>query len=327
MTTDVFAASPFHEGERALQEKVGVRERLEMIGKKTIRRFMPDQHRELFGKLPYLLIGALDVHGRPRASMLVGRPGFIASPDPTTLRIAAYPLQDDPLARRLTPGASVGLLGIELATRRRNRMNGTVVDADERGFSVRVAQSFGNCPKYIQARTPAFVDDLSGRLGAARVEGQILSAAAASMIERSDTFFITTAAARVDAEHPAQGVDVSHRGGRPGFVRTSVEDGHTVLAAPDFAGNLHFNTFGNLAVNPRAGLLFVDFESGDVLSLAGQAEVIWSGVERDAFVGAERLLRFSVEEGVWIPQAVPLRWSAPGFSPHLDATGTWADIA
>lgn len=326
MDTDLPGRSPFHEGERALQEKAGVRDRLEMIGRKTIRRFMPDQHRELFGKLPYLLVGALDAQARPRASMLVGRPGFVTSPDSTMLRIRAQPGEGDPLAGRLVAGVAVGLLGIELATRRRNRMNGTIIDADRHGFSVRVGQSFGNCPKYIQARTPTFVDDPAWRPSTARAEGPILSAPAASVIERSDTFFIATAAARVGDDHPAHGVDVSHRGGRPGFTRVTLEEGRSVLTAPDFAGNLHFNTFGNLAVNSRAGILFIDFESGGLLSLSGHAEVVWSGAERDAYVGAERLLRFAVEEGAWIAHGVPLRWSAPQLSPHLTATGTWADV-
>lgn len=318
--------SPFHLGERMLQEKAGVRDRLEAIGQKTIRRFMPDQHRELFSRLPYLLVGALDAQRHPRATLLVGRPGFVTSPNPTTLRIDARPVQEDPLAGALANGVAVGLLGIELATRRRNRMNGTVIGVDDRGFSVRVAQSFGNCPKYIQARTPVFLDPPSWRRRQPRAEGQILSATAAGLIATADTFFIATAAARVDDGEPAHGVDVSHRGGLPGFVRVTVEEGRTVLTIPDFAGNLHFNTFGNLAVNPRAGLLFVDFATGGVLSLAGHAEVMWSGVERDAFIGAERLLRFTVAEGIWIPDRVPLRWSEPGLSPHLAATGTWADV-
>ena len=53
-------ASPFHAGEQALQTRAGVRERAERSGRRMIRDFMPDQHRELFEKLPYVIVGSLD---------------------------------------------------------------------------------------------------------------------------------------------------------------------------------------------------------------------------------------------------------------------------
>ncbi len=96
-----------------------------------------------------------------------------------------------------------------------------------------------------------------------------------------------------------------------------------MLTAPDYAGNSMFNTFGNLAANPKAGLLFVDFARGDVLMLTGRAEIVWEGPEVAAFTGAQRLLRFHLEGGVRIERAVPLRWSAPVYAPQLATTGAW----
>lgn len=321
-------SSPYHAGEKALQARIGASERAEKAGRRIIRDFMPDQHRELFTKLPYLLVGSLDAQHRPWASILAGRPGFVTSPDPRTLRIGARPLPGDPVGTGLTAGAPVALLGIQLETRRRNRMNGTIVEIDDAGFAVQVGQSFGNCPKYIQARAPVFVrapaSDAAPR--PARPEGPRLSPAATSLIERADTFFIATAAPDARAGDATRGVDVSHRGGKPGFVRVTEEDGRTVLTVPDFIGNSAFNTFGNLALNPRAGLVFIDFDSGDLLSLTGEAEVIWDGPERAAFAGAERLLRFQVAEGVRIEDALPLRWSAPEPAPQLAATGSWQEV-
>src|SRR5262245_8597914 len=126
------AASPFHAGEIAVQERVGVRARIAETGARVIRDFMPEQHREFFRHLPFLIVGSLDQAGRPWASMLTGVPGFVASPDPKTLRIDARPGPHDPLAKNLAAGAPLGLLGIELATRRRNRMNGraSMLDGD-----------------------------------------------------------------------------------------------------------------------------------------------------------------------------------------------------
>jgi predicted pyridoxine 5'-phosphate oxidase superfamily flavin-nucleotide-binding protein len=315
---------PFHEGERLVQQRAGARDRIEKIGRIVFRSFMPDEHRELFAKLPYLLVGSLDARGRPWASVLTGSPGFVSSPDPRTLRIAARAPVGDPLAGNLAVGAPVGLLGIELATRRRNRMNGAIVAASDGEFTVEVGQSFGNCPKYIQAREPpAGGVEWTGEARLLRSEGATLSAEAVALIRGADTFFIASAAHGARGGDRVAGLDVSHRGGRPGFVRVTEDDGGTVLTSPDFLGNFFFNTLGNLAINPRAGLLFIDFDSGETLSLTGEAEVIWDGAELKAFAGAQRLLQFRVREGVAIAGALPPRWSAADAAPQLAATGSW----
>jgi len=314
--------APFHAGERAVQARYGLAERMEAAGRKTVRDFMPDQHRELFEKLPYIFVGSLDAHGRPWASVLAGRPGFVRAPDARTMRIDAPPVDGDPLATNLAVGAKLGLLGIQLETRRRNRMNGTVSTSDARGFALAVDQSFGNCPQYIQARAPGLAIGAAPP-GPAQAEGAILSPRAQDLVRRADTFFIATASAEPGAQDRAEGVDVSHRGGKPGFVRVSEQDGRTSLAWPDFRGNMMFNTLGNLAVNPAAGLLFVDFATGDVLQLTGRAEAVWDGAEVQGFAGAERVLRFRVAEGVWRPAALPLRWTPPVQAPQLAATGNW----
>jgi predicted pyridoxine 5'-phosphate oxidase superfamily flavin-nucleotide-binding protein len=319
------AASPFHAGEIALQERAGVRARLAETGRRVIRDFMPEQHRDFFRHLPFLIVGSLDRAGRPWASMLTGLPGFVASPDPHTLRIAARPGPHDPLAKNLAAGAPLGLLGIELATRRRNRMNGRVSMLDGSGFAVGVDQSFGNCPQYIQARDHSFVAEGAAE-AQATPQGARLDAHAAALVHTADTFFIATASPDVGSDHMSEGVDVSHRGGKPGFVRVDEEDGATVLTAPDFRGNFYFNTLGNIASNPRAGLLFVDFASGDLLLLTGAAEIVWDGPEVKTFAGAQRLLRCRIEEGVLIAGAIPLRFTPPEQAPQLGATGSWSEV-
>ncbi len=314
-------AQTFHEGERAVQERVGpgIRERLAEIGPLVIRDFMPGQHRDFFAQLPFVLAGTVDAQGQPWASVLAAPAGFIQSPDPQTLVLKAHPLAGDPLQDNLVDGAQIGLLGIEPHTRRRNRMNGVVAQLGDDGFVVHVEQSFGNCPKYIQAREPVYLDQASKKTVVH--EGQQLDAAARRMIEKGDTFFIATsyAGARAEAGR-AGGVDVSHRGGKPGFVR--VDDDGT-LTVPDFAGNFFFNTLGNIAVNPRAGLLFIDFDNGDLLYLAVSAEIVWHGPELQAFEGAQRLLRFHVTAMRRVEASLPLHWGAASLSPVLQATGAW----
>jgi ferredoxin-NADP reductase len=95
------------------------------------------------------------------------------------------------------------------------------------------------------------------------------------------------------------------------------------LTIPDFAGNLHFNTLGNLLLNPRAGLLFIDFNTGDLLQLRGRTEIILDGPQVEAFQGAERLWTIDVEQVVRRPAALALRWRFDGVSPTSLLTGTW----
>lgn len=312
------APLPWHAGERQLQDHAGVAARMAQIGPKVIRDYMPDQHRDFFAQLPFLVAGAVDGQGDPWAGVLEGEPGFAVSPDPRTLRVTAMPDVDDPLRAGLGPGQAVGLLGIELHTRRRNRMNGRIAGWDGKRFDVGVAQSFGNCPQYIQSRDFYLSRAPSMRFAAALPERAGLDDAARALIAASDTFFV---ASYVDRDESAggRGVDVSHRGGKPGFVRV---DGD-VLTIPDFSGNRFFNTLGNLTANPVAGLLFVDFERGDVLQLCGRAEVILDDPAIAAFEGAERLWRVHVRRVVRRPGALALRWRFDAYSPTALATGQW----
>lgn len=82
-------------------------------------------------------------------------------------------------------------------------------------------------------------------------------------------------------------MDVSHRGGPSGFVQV---DGD-VLTVPDYPGNRYFNTFGNFLENPRAGLLFINFENGDLLHLTGEASVSWSDAGRSFDVSVRNVIR------------------------------------
>lgn len=317
-------AAPFHAGERALQALVGSREQMEAMGPRVIRDYMPDQHREFFSLLPFLVVGSLDADLQPWASMLAAPAGFAHAPDATHLRIDALPGAGDPLMAQLAPGATLGLLGIQPQTRRRNRMNGTVEALDAAGFMVEVQQSFGNCPRYIQAREPVFAAPPANEPAVQWLD--TLDLAAERLIGAADTLFIATAypdAAAVgdEADARSHGVDVSHRGGRPGFVRV---DAGGVLTVPDFNGNRFFNTLGNLQAHPRAGLLFVDFDTGELLHLSATAEIVTDGPEVAAFEGAERLMRFHVTRALRRPAALPLRWGEAALSPHLAGTGRWA---
>ncbi|EDZ99282.1 pyridoxamine 5'-phosphate oxidase-related FMN-binding [Burkholderia sp. H160] len=309
--------SPFHAGEQTAQQRAGVRDVAESTGRRGIRRFMPEQHREFFAVQPFVVIGGVDASGQPWATLRAGVPGFVSSPDAKTLRIEDGVLAGDPLAAGWREGALLGALGIEPRTRRRNRVNGVVRAVEGKTLQIEVMQSFGNCPKYIQSRTPSFiVRDPAATLAEPEIATH-LSSAERELLANADTFFIASANLSEEAG-PGRGVDVSHRGGPPGFVR--VDDANT-LTTPDYSGNRFFNTIGNLVHDPRAGLLFIDFANGDLLYLAVQAEIVWDGDELAAFAGAQRLVRFHVNEVRRSRGALPFRWSdvemAPQFLPKV----------
>jgi ferredoxin-NADP reductase len=102
-------------------------------------------------------------------------------------------------------------------------------------------------------------------------------------------------------------MDASHRGGERGFVRVAND---RRLEFPDYAGNNHFNTIGNLVLDPRAGFLFVDFATGSLLQLTGRAAIDWDSEAVASLPGARRLVAFDIEEIVELPAAVALRWDA-----------------
>jgi predicted pyridoxine 5'-phosphate oxidase superfamily flavin-nucleotide-binding protein len=283
-----------------------------------IHDHVPEQHRAFFAQQPYLFVGAIDADGAPLATLLTGQPGFAQAQGPTTLHIAALPDAGDPAREALSPGREVGLLGIDFSTRRRNRVNGRITGRDAGGIRVAVSQSFGNCPQYIQQRnlapaTAAMADSLPPRVECF----DHLDEAAKATIRAADTFFVATRSR--PGVGAAYGADISHRGGRPGFVRV---DGD-VLTIPDFRGNRYFNTLGNLIGEPRASLLFVDFESGGLLQLQGTADVDWDGAAAQGFAGAERLWHFHVVRGWRRRAATPLRWHFIDYSRITLATGQW----
>jgi len=289
--------SPFHAGEQELQRRNGKRDSMEAVGSRVIRPFMPEHHRAFFEQLPFVVVGAVDRDSWPWASLLTGAPGFIRSPDPRRLRISKKAPGGDPIGCAIHDGAPLGLLGIQLETRRRNRVNGRVSSLNEAGFTLEVDQSFGNCPKYIQGRDLIY-PDTGPKAPRAQVLGSLhdLDGKPADLITGADTFFVSSyVPGRQDSVQ--EGVDVSHRGGRPGFVRLR---GQT-LTIPDFRGNNFFNTLGNFLLNPRAGLVFPDFMSGNLLLITGTVELLEVGdPEIASFQGAERGWRFTFRRGVWL---------------------------
>ncbi|SNT73849.1 pyridoxamine 5'-phosphate oxidase family protein [Paracoccus seriniphilus] len=296
--------SPFHSGEIEAQSRAGRAERAAETGR-FIRDFMPRQHRDFFASLPFLVVAGVDSGGLPWVSILEGRDSVVGAHDPHSLTLAGHLAADDPLLSGFMPGASLGVLGIDPATRRRNRVNGRLRQ-DGNALVLDVRQSFGNCAQHIRPRHWHRVAKFAEPARTARVSDRP-SDAQKQWIRSADTFFIGSGQSS-GREEGSDGHDASHRGGEPGFVHIDAEGR---LCIPDYAGNDFFNTIGNLLRDPRVGLLFVDFDSGGLLQLTGRAEIIWNG-RQSHDPNARRMIIVTIDRVVERPAALALRWRMPG---------------
>jgi hypothetical protein len=271
----------YHEGELEVQRRAGVADNAARIGR-SIHQEIPELARQFAEERRFVLVGAADSTGRVWATLLQGQPGFLSAAAEDRLHVAAHPRAGDPLAETLAAAADVGLLLIDPPTRRRMRLNGRARPDGAGGLEVEAREVYANCPKYIQPRVVGLPDaarpahaERSERLGPDQMR----------WISTTDTLFIAT-------RHPSAGADVSHRGGEPGFAR--VPNAQHVLI-PDYAGNMMFNTLGNVAADGRAGLLLVDFATGRALQMTGTATIYWDAEMVAEFPNAQRVLELEIE--------------------------------
>ena len=280
----------YHEGELEAQRRAGVSAAAARV-EGLPRAEMPPAAQQFVAAQSLAIVASTDAGGRLWASALSGAPGFLRAVDDRTLLARARPAPGDPLRDNLEHDTAAGLLIIDPAARRRMRVNGHASRIGDEGLEVVTDEVYANCPKYIQRREP---DGASPAPAGAARRARELTPEARALIAAADTLFIAT-------RHPGRGADASHRGGEPGWVQVEREaDGTEVLRIPDYAGNNMFNTLGNLMVEPRAGLLFLDFERGGALQLTGTGEVRWDGAVRE--------VAFRVDEAVELPGALGYRW-------------------
>lgn len=278
-----FAAVGFHGGELAVQERAGVRAqsaRLStMVGAGELRPGMA-----LFlSRATFAVITARDASGRLWTSSLTGDPGFLRATSPTTLALGSPQRLSGPLFG-MPAGQRAGMLVIDFDARKRLRING-IVNVLGAELALSVEQSYGNCPQYIQRRQLQRCGEVPESPSGFAFEGDALRPVDLELIHGADTFFLGTT-------HPQWGTDASHRGGAVGFVRADA----TELGWPDYPGNNMFNSLGNLAIDPSAALLFVDFRDGRLLHLSGRAALYWNRgrtTGEDADTG--RWIEFRVE--------------------------------
>lgn len=302
--------SGFHEGERAMQACAGetaiANRNIALLSDTVIAGARPFIARQFMAAL-----ASVDAAGAVWASVVFGQPGFVQTPDAHSIRIDV-PEQErdhaDPVWTNLASNPDVGMLFIELASRRRYRVNGIVRRLDDEGAEVAIREAYPNCPKYIQRRQLRHLGE--ARLAVQTAQGTVLLGAVQDIVARADTVFV--------ASHAANGADASHRGGPAGFVRR-MDD--TTLRIPDYAGNSLFNTLGNFKLDARAGLCILDFEQGRILQLTGSATVKWNQDDPGGeTAGTHRFWEFKVERWILRDNPHALAWEYLDASPFNPAT-------
>jgi predicted pyridoxine 5'-phosphate oxidase superfamily flavin-nucleotide-binding protein len=294
----------YHEGEREVQSRAGVASD-GLAAEDMYRSAMGLGVQRFLSAQNLAVLSTMDADGRVWASLRAGAAGFLRVVDEHIVEVGGHSHPDDPLLQNLKQLSSAGMLVINLAARQRLRLNGTG-QIEDGIVRLTVNQVYGNCPQYIQAREAIPPSNgPSKSVEAKHREG--LDDRLREWIASADTFFIATA-------HPESGLDASHRGGKPGFVR--IEDS-THLIFPDYPGNNMFNSLGNITAYPKAGLLFPDFEGHSVLQLSGAAKILWDDPRAADFTQARRLVEFKIEKAIELPDSIPLGFEFRSYSPHL----------
>ena len=294
--------SRYHAGELAVQTRAGVQVEASRLSKMIGSSIQPVVQ-DFLSSQQMAIASTVGKDGQVWASLLTGEKSFVQAISAQTVRIDAIPVRGDPLKENLMLQDDIGILVIDLATRRRVRINGKAELDPDGSIYVHTNQVYFNCPKYIQLRK--LDTDTAESQTLPHQYTKTLTSEQQQWIAQTDTFFTAS-------YHP-EGADASHRGGYPGFVRVMSDRS---LVFPDYAGNNMFNTLGNISVNPQIGLLFVDFERGSTLQLTGRANIIWDAGRVAEIVGAERLVEFQIDQVLEITNASSLRWRFGEYSPY-----------
>lgn len=309
---------PFHAGELAAQAKAGTRGvAAELKAGQGDKLSFARNHDAFLASQTFAVVTSVvkgggndDDQHDVWVTPILGAPGSMIARSETEIAIhhTAVPVGD--ILRQAKRNASVSMLGIDLMKRTRHRINGVVSgrNKDASVFGLSVKEYSPNCPKYINRRElvlPAGGASIpSINTNATRRVGTSLDESDQRMIVEMDTLFIGTNA-------PGVGADTNHRGGKPGFVRVNSPN---KISWPEYRGNGMFYTSGNLEVNDRAGVTFIDFETGDVLQLSGSAVVDWN--HDGTYEGATRAIEFTIESVVRVTEATNYRWKLVDFSPY-----------
>ncbi|NOY48506.1 MAG: pyridoxamine 5'-phosphate oxidase [Chlorobi bacterium] len=297
----------FHKGEIAVQQKVGEQIMASSVGRiisdkipKRVNRFIEEQ--------PMIIVSSTDKFDHIWTSVLFGNIGFTSVLKENTISIEKsniYSTITDVFFDNIKEQKEIGTLFIELSTRRRFRINGTLQLTDS-VIEVSVQEAYPNCPKYIQQRVVNVPKDYK-QPKAVIENGTTINQQIKDWIIQSDTFFI-------GSKSNNNKLDASHRGGNKGFIEII----DNTLKIPDYKGNSMYNTLGNIHQNSKAGLLFIDFEKGKILQLTGKSNLLFEQNSEEDLIktgGTGRYLLFNIKKWIKTENHHNIKWDFLSNSP------------
>ncbi len=298
----------YHDGEKSIQEKVG-EEIVANANGRVITDSIIKGAINFIEKQPMSIVSSVDEKKRVWTSILVGDFGFVTVPSSNGLSFnkdLIYSDKQDVFFDNISKNSSVGSLFIELATRRRFRINGNVEEVDNQ-INLTVQEAYPNCPKYIQQRIISSAENFSVS-NAETSGGNILNDELKDMIRLADTLF-------VGSQGADKKMDASHRGGKKGFVEILSDN---TLKIPDYQGNSMYNTLGNIVQNANVGLLFVNFEERKTLQLTGKAKLLFDQTSEEDMqktTGTGRYWLFETVEWILTKNQHQVNWEFLSYSP------------
>lgn len=300
----------YHAGEIEAQERAGERTMGERNGRGLTNKIISGAI-NFIEKQPFIIVSSQNNNGELFASILAGENGYLKVFDPGAIQIDTSLINSsphDPFWNNISTQPKIGMLFIEPATRRRFRVNGRI-EHHEETLRVFVDQAYANCPKYVQQRHVVKTGKPVYEVPEER--GTLLAPHLYDIIRNADTFF-------VGSSNDAGDLDASHRGGAPGFV--SIEEDGSLLI-PDYAGNSMFNTLGNFITNPKAGLVFPDFDGQRTLQLTGSVKIFWDHDDPQSRSGGTgRFWKFYPTAWILLENLKGYDWNFVEYSPFNPKT-------
>ncbi|KAJ7213010.1 hypothetical protein GGX14DRAFT_619825, partial [Mycena pura] len=327
------ALNGWHRGENAIHLKLNTYNDYAVSNLyMAISGDLPMDHAQFHStRLPFLPVTTLDDEGRPWGSILAGKdgqPGFVQAPKYSMLSVDAKLWDGEPLNENSKLFERDGTMlaagiGIEIPTRRRNKFAGYITHLkrldDQVQLDLQVNEAIGNCPKYINVRdliphadtSPRVAYQVSHLAPHDRLPDEVIK-----FVTASDTVFLGTTykAHAADSIRFPSHLGMNHRGGRPGFIRVVPSDGRTVVL-PDLSGNRFMTSLGNIEATSLASLTFIDFVSGDILYLTGDAENVVGADALKIMPFQKTLTTVYVTGYTLVLDALPVR-QRPGTSPE-----------
>jgi ferredoxin-NADP reductase/predicted pyridoxine 5'-phosphate oxidase superfamily flavin-nucleotide-binding protein len=332
-------AMPWNEGEEKMHKLFQVTG----LDNPTATMLTP-QGAYLLQRAPLLALGTLDAQNRPWTTLWGGEPGFSEPLGGGVVGTRAIvDGSNDPVVEALVGGSPKGEavqgnqkmvsgLTIDLVTRKRVKIfgrmvagalgdveaegaggaehaDGPAIKQDQIQLATKIEQSMGNCPKYLN-QYEIQPSPVRSKLIA---KGSSLSPDAKDLISKADMFFLSSST--------AEDMDTNHRGGPPGFVRILSD---TEIVYPEYSGNRLYQTLGNLQLNPKVGIVFPDYGTGNVVYLTGTAEILVREEAAALLPGSNLALKIRIDEVRSVESGLPFRGVKKTPSPYNPLVRTLA---